>query len=1210
METSTSTNCSPDTHSTTTKIVRRNGRTKRKIKLKNNVKNGKTDTETKQLANGRNVTEDASEDLMSDSDEWADHSDGEGHHPGVSSEAGHNQFEDINQNISDGGNQEETKTLFDTDVLPVEVYLSERYLSQFPDYKYADYIEKKDDKLSLCTTEPNIFKRCLLEIENSHLATCTTLDSTDSVREITIYGRSKCGACFSDDEVIVEILADTPKRAKSKKSSKTNYTDNVNDNTIYGRVISVLKRNRHQNVRHPVFLCTVDETEGHLMKPLCKTVPKIHVLNTNILKNHQANRRHKVEIYTHNFDRGELTLDKYFDIEPAHRNKYIFVVSYLFWNPRSMYPRGAVLKVLHTEDDIAAGLKVVALQNNVPRFYTQSTINAIEDLVDSFKGKELIVEDDREDLTDSISVFTIDPPNAQNLDDGLSVETIDQGLFRIGVHIADVSMFVKKDDSIDKEAYSRATTYYPGQGFNPYHMIPQSLSKQMCSLLPNKRRLTLSVFFKMTVDGVIVGKPEIKKTVIKSCKQFSYTDVQDIILGKTTSNTNTKLDDDIKVLYRMTLCLRKSRLKDAMFALPVESFVDDHNSILNSLQAHWLVEEMMVLTNVVVAEYIIDSFPNSTILRCQDRPPDETLEKWLKSYPFIAHSILHLQNATEKISLQDLPKMRYTSLIPLQKWVWEILVKNIETNNMPAAVQLLAKDELHPEQALAYEEWISFQETAEYRPSNTTNAGHFSLRQRIYIQFTSPLRRFPDLITHRLLHAALDGRTSPYSEEEIECICDQINVKFNFAKRYQKNIRMLTLAHKLKKDPQILHGFVQTICDQNILLHFPGLRCISKSQRQIHFNSLNVVSTPVIEVETNAYRKKETEKLKCAKVKMQKRLYRYTGFPKRLNENNTGSNIIDPNQRSVVLKFEDFLSLIQNLFEPNPNIKEDIEQIKLNHVMCKSYLYPQVKHQIDVTSEVSRGLIIKHHCEFEFSFHIAQVVAVQMSAEMRFGLLVPKPQMLIMTNDVKCCLMHIEDPVKTLATKSVKFTSSTYQSLTEYIDTWIPLMEMESAKHAATNGDSVTVNGISIKFSGRDGKFSHKQSFFAHRDIEFSVPFAILKRSEQNCPDEDEDNSQETEERGYVQLSSSDFLCITIPQNSSSALEEEKLWIGHASITKLRKREKPIIRNVNEKSEKGSVKMVDVVFKLHPDAPKPPDCANKNQKTCRIEILRKLPFQR
>ncbi|KAJ8306093.1 hypothetical protein KUTeg_016638 [Tegillarca granosa] len=1162
-----------------------------------------------QCKNGSNLPDDPLFD-NEDSDEWADSSDDEQFQSDVPFKPKNNHCGESNTDEVNERNQEETETLYETDVLPVELVLSERYLSQFPGYKFSDLSEFNDDKLFLCTRDPKRYKRCLLEIEHSHLATCKTLDSSDSVKEIKICGRSKCGTCFSDDEVIVEILRGAPKNAKTKKS-KTNFSSEVDDNTIYGKVVGLLKRNRHQNIRHPVFMCTIDETEGHLMKPLCKTIPKIHVLNSNVLKNHFEKRRHKVEIFTHNSDKGELILDKYFDIDPAHRNKYIFVVSYLFWKSKSMYPRGAVLNVLHTEDDIAAGLKVVALQNNVPRCYTQSAIDAVEDLVESIEGKERNLEENREDLTDSISVFTIDPQNAKDLDDGLSVETIDRNHFKIGVHIADVTMFVQKDDNIDKEAYVRATTYYPGQGFNPHHMIPQALSTRIFSLLPNERRLALSVFFKITKDGKIVEKPEIKKTVVKSCKKFSYAEVQDIILGKNAFNS--KLDLDIKCLYQVTLGLRKSRLKEAMFALTVESFVDDHNSVLNSLQAHWLVEEMMVLTNETVAKYILEIFPESTMLRCQDSPPEETINKWLESYPFIAHTILHLQSQTETISIHNLPNMRYTSLLPLQKWVWESLVENVEQNNIATAVQLLAKDELHPEQALAYEEWICFQDTADYRRSNATRNGHFSLRSDSYVHFTSPIRRFPDLVTHRLLHAALNGASSPYSQDEIDCICDQINIKFNFAKRYHKNIRMLTLAHKLKNDPQILHGFVQDISDQNFLLHFPGLRFISKSQRQINFNSFNVVSTPVIEIETNAYRQKETAKLKCAKIKMQKRLYRYTGFPKRLKQNMTGSNIIDPNQRSIVLRCKDFIPLMQNLFDRNTSLQDQIKEIKdeVNHEMCKSYLYPKVKHQTDVTSEVSNGLIIKHHCEFEFSFHIAQVVAVQMSAEMRLGLLVPKPQMVIMTNDVKCCLMHTEDPVKTLATTAVKFTSSFYHSLIDYIDTWIPLMEMESAKQAATNGDSVTINGISIKFIGRDGKFSHKKSFFTHRDIEFDVPLTFLKQIGQKAnPEKDEDNLHETTNKGYIKVSSSDFVCITISRNVSSAPEEQKLWIGHGSITKLRKRREPVIRNATDEYENNSVQMIDVVFKLHLDAPKPPDYINQNSKTCCIEILRKLPFQR
>ncbi|CAG2250011.1 unnamed protein product [Mytilus edulis] len=184
--------------------------------------------------------------------------------------------------------------------------------------------------------------------------------------------------------------------------------------------------------------------------------------------------------------------------------------------------------------------------------YTQDTIGDVNRLLES--GKSFLCEKDRIDLT-SLEIFTIDPSNAKDLDDALSMEELDD-TYRVGVHITDVTFYVEKDSHIDIEAYERATTFYPGKCMNPHNMLPSPLIKMLFSLIPGEVRPSISIFFTFDKKEVLLNT-QIRKSYIKSTKQLSYREVQNIILNKET----TFPDSLCKQIHDLFYIAKKQRSK-------------------------------------------------------------------------------------------------------------------------------------------------------------------------------------------------------------------------------------------------------------------------------------------------------------------------------------------------------------------------------------------------------------------------------------------------------------------------------------------------------------------------------------------------------------------------------------------------------------------------------------------------------------------------
>jgi len=349
----------------------------------------------------------------------------------------------------------------------------------------------------------------------------------------------------------------------------------------------------------------------------------------------------------------------------------------------------------------------------------------------------------RRDMRDTLT-FTIDPADAKDFDDALSVKYLDNGNYEIGVHIADVTHYVLPGTQLEREAYARATSVYLVDRTVP--MLPEKLSNNLCSLRPNEDKLTFSAVFEVSQEAKIVNE-WFGRTVIHSDKRFSYEEAQEILERSPTpalpsgEGVNVTIYQTLTLLNQLAHKLRAERLAKGAInfeTTEVKFRLDENGKPLGLYtkvrkDAHKLIEEFMLMANKRVPEFIYrksknKNHPNVMIYRIHEQPDMEKLRIFAAFAGRLGYKV-KIEN--EKVAAESLN-------------------------------HLMSELEGKPEQNALEQLAIRTMSKARY---STEDVGHFGLAFRRYSHFTSPIRRYPDMIAHRLLQHYLDGKPSPERAE-------------------------------------------------------------------------------------------------------------------------------------------------------------------------------------------------------------------------------------------------------------------------------------------------------------------------------------------------------------------------------------------------------------------------------------------------------------
>ena len=406
------------------------------------------------------------------------------------------------------------------------------------------------------------------------------------------------------------------------------------------------------------------------------------------------------------------------------------------WSSRDRNPIGEIVDILGKTGSADAEMHAILAEYGLPYHYPEE----VEQAATSLSGE--ITEEalrEREDFR-SITTFTIDPRDAKDFDDALSIRKLENGNWEIGVHIADVSHFVRPGDIIDKEAYNRATSIYLVDRTIP--MLPEYLSNGLCSLRPNEDKYSYSCIFEMSDDAKVQAS-RIVRTVICSDRRFTYEEAQEII-----ERGEGDYVEEILTLNRLAQQIREERFKAGSIAFErpeVRFLIDDAGKPISvylkeSLPAHQLIEEFMLLANKTVAERIGRRRGNAKVkpfvYRVHDEPDMEKLGQ-LSSFAATLGYTFKVGASSKAVSKN------------LNKFLAEVKDKPEGDKFATIAVRTMAKAKY----------------TAE-------NIGHYGLAFPYYTHFTSPIRRYPDLMVHRLLTHYLVDKGAPVDEALLERECE------------------------------------------------------------------------------------------------------------------------------------------------------------------------------------------------------------------------------------------------------------------------------------------------------------------------------------------------------------------------------------------------------------------------------------------------------
>jgi ribonuclease R len=400
------------------------------------------------------------------------------------------------------------------------------------------------------------------------------------------------------------------------------------------------------------------------------------------------------------------------------------------WEPHEQYPSGEVVQILGEKGDHETEIQSIILDRGIDTNFPPDVEREAEKISETEKPIPKETFANRMDFRDT-TTFTIDPIDAKDFDDALSIKDISNNQFEIGIHIADVSHYVREGTALDKEAQKRSFSVYLVDRTIP--MLPEILSNDLASLNPHEDRLAFSAVFTMTTEGEVKTR-WFGKTVIHSIKRFSYESAQDILNAQ-----QGELFSELDVLNKIAKKLHHKNYSQGAIEFEQEEVrfkLDPNGKPIDvykkdRLETHKLIEEFMLLANREVAKFIHDNTQDSDkagIYRIHDIPDTERIEELSL---FIQALGYHLPVHQGKVTSRDINKL-IESIAGAPE---ESLIKTATIRSMAKAV---------------------------YSPNNI---GHFGLGFKYYTHFTSPIRRYPDLMVHRVLENILNGNKKKVKDE-------------------------------------------------------------------------------------------------------------------------------------------------------------------------------------------------------------------------------------------------------------------------------------------------------------------------------------------------------------------------------------------------------------------------------------------------------------